>query len=67
MYFGGSLFICAIGAILAFAVDETVQGVDLQLVGWILMGVAVVGVILSFIANSSRNQGPPPNQPPGNY
>ena len=26
MYFGGSLFIFAIGAILAFAVDETVQG-----------------------------------------
>ncbi len=68
MYFGGSLFIFAIGAILAFAVNESVQGVDLQLVGWILMGVAVVGIILSFVANAQRRGGPPPpNEPPRDY
>ena len=48
MGFGTSLFLIAIGAILAFAVEIDVQGLDLSAVGVILMIVGVVGMIASF-------------------
>jgi hypothetical protein len=38
MSIGLGIFLMVVGAILAFAVDLTVPGVDLQLVGYILMG-----------------------------
>jgi hypothetical protein len=44
---GTSIFLIAVGAILAFAVNVHVNGIDLQTVGVILMLVGVVGVILS--------------------
>ena len=49
MGIGVSLFLVAVGAILAFAVTETVQGIDLVAVGWILMVVGVVGGVASMI------------------
>jgi hypothetical protein len=49
MTIGGSLFLIAVGAILAFAVTEEVAGIDLQTVGWILMIVGVVGLILGLV------------------
>jgi hypothetical protein len=49
MTIGGSLFLIAVGAILAFAVTASVAGVDLQTVGWILMVVGVVGLILGLV------------------
>jgi len=39
----------ALGAILAFAVDWNVSGVDLHTVGWILMVVGAGGLILFFV------------------
>jgi hypothetical protein len=45
-----SVFVLAIGAILAFAVTATVEGVDLVVVGWILMTVGLVGVVLSLLS-----------------
>jgi hypothetical protein len=47
MGLGTSIFLIAVGAILAFAVNATVQGLDLVVVGWILMGVGALGVLLS--------------------
>lgn len=44
-----SLVLIAIGAILTFAVTAEVNGVDLQVVGWILMAVGAVGVLLSLV------------------
>jgi len=44
-----SVFLIAVGAILAFAVTATVSGVDLVAVGWILMGVGALGLVLSII------------------
>lgn len=38
----------ALGAILAFAVDWKVSGLDLHMVGWILMVVGAGGLILFF-------------------
>jgi hypothetical protein len=42
-----SLFLIAVGAVLAFAVTATVSGVDLVAVGWILMVVGALGLALS--------------------
>lgn len=49
MGIGFSLFLIAVGAILTFAVDVAVEGVDLDAVGWILMVVGGIGVVLSLI------------------
>ena len=45
----GSLILIAIGAILTFAVTATVSGIDLQVVGWILMIVGALGLLISAI------------------
>jgi hypothetical protein len=49
MALGVSLFLIAVGAVLAFAVSVTVAGVDLVAVGWILMIVGAVGLVLSML------------------
>jgi len=43
----------AVGAVLAFAVNTTVNGVDIQTIGWILLIVGIVGILLSMIFWSS--------------
>jgi Domain of unknown function (DUF6458) len=50
---GASLLLVAVGAILAFAVNATVNGLDLVTVGWILMIVGAVGAWSSMIFWSS--------------
>jgi hypothetical protein len=50
---GVSIFLIAIGAILAFAVSADVSGVDVQAVGWILLVVGLIGLVLSMIFWSS--------------
>lgn len=47
MGIGTSIFLFAVGAILKYAVTEEVSGIDLDVVGLILMIVAVVGFVLS--------------------
>jgi hypothetical protein len=49
MGIGFSLFMIALGAILAFAVHVGANGVDLHTIGWILMAVGLVGLIAGFI------------------
>lgn len=49
MALGLSLFLIAVGAILAFAVTFEAAGIDITAVGWILMSVGVLGVILSML------------------
>ena len=44
---------CAVGAILAFAVEDNVSGVNIHTVGWILMIVGILGIVLSMIFWSS--------------
>ncbi len=57
MTIGTSLFLLAVGAILKFAVEDSVSGVDLGTVGVILMVVGIVGLILSFFYLSTRDRG----------
>jgi hypothetical protein len=58
MGIGVSVFLIAAGAILAFAVDASVQGVSLVAIDWILMVVGVVGLVWALItaANSDRRE-----------
>ncbi|MGH2774553.1 MAG: DUF6458 family protein [Actinomycetota bacterium] len=55
MAIGTSLFLLAAGAILKFAVEAEVAGIDLEVVGVILMVIGGLGILLSlFMLNRSR-------------
>jgi hypothetical protein len=45
MGIGVGIFLIVVGAILTFAVDATVAGLNLDVVGWILMLAGVAGLI----------------------
>jgi hypothetical protein len=65
---GGSIFLIALGAILAFAVHASLGFVSIQVVGWVLMAAGAVGLILTLWFWSSRRRtvvgNPPvPGQP----
>ena len=47
MGLGTSLFLIAVGAILKFAVTDSVSGVDLSTIGVILMVVGAIGLLIS--------------------
>lgn len=49
MGIGVSLFLLVAGAILTFALDLRVSGVDIDVVGWILMIAGAVGIIVTVI------------------
>ncbi len=49
MGIGTSIFLLAVGAILAFAVTDAISGVDLTVVGYILMGAGVLGLLISMM------------------
>ena len=53
MGMGVSLVLIAVGAILVWAVNATVSGVELTTIGWILLIVGAVGALLSLIFWSS--------------
>jgi Domain of unknown function (DUF6458) len=53
MGLGVGFLLAAVGAVLAFAVNATVSGVNIHAVGWILLIVGIIGVILSMIFWSS--------------
>jgi hypothetical protein len=48
-----SIFLIAIGAILAFAVNAEVSGLEVTTIGWILLIVGIIGAVLSMIFWSS--------------
>ena len=58
MGIGASIFLLAVGAILTFAVEWTVQGVDLEAVGIILMIAGCIGlaVTLAMMSRSTTAQ-----------
>jgi hypothetical protein len=50
---GVSILLIAVGAILTWAVNATVSGLEIQTVGVILLIVGIVGLVLSMIFWSS--------------
>lgn len=78
MALGTSIFLIALGAVLAFALDrDVVSVVNVNIVGYILMGVGVIGLIMSLVLNSQRSRTqhtvrderrqPPYQEPPPRY
>ena len=64
MAIGTSLFLIAVGAILKYAVDATVAGIDIQTAGLILMIIGVVGLVIGlFLATQGRSDRPVVDDP----
>ena len=47
MGIGSSLFLIAVGAILYFAIDADVSGIEISTVGIILMVIGIIGLLIS--------------------
>jgi hypothetical protein len=54
MSIGASIFLIAVGLILALAVNVDLSGIDVQTIGWILTLVGVGGLVLSLTMWSRR-------------
>ncbi len=46
MGIGGSIFLLALGAILTFAVKATISGLDIRVIGVILMAAGLLGLVM---------------------
>ena len=58
MGIGVSVFLIALGAILAFAVDYTFSGIDIATIGVILMVAGAIGLVMALtVLNSWRGRG----------
>ena len=71
---GGPIFLIAVGAILRFATDFDITGVDMDVVGLILMiaGFAILLLSIGFALFNNSGEGDPPSQggstrPPPQY
>ena len=53
MGIGASLVLIAVGAVLAWAVNASTSGFDVNTVGYILLVVGIIGIILSMVFWSS--------------
>jgi hypothetical protein len=57
-----SIFLIAVGAILRYAITVTVEGVEIDTVGLILMVVGIIGLVISlaviFMAGNDRPRAP---------
>ena len=60
MGIGTSLTLIALGAILYYAVDASIQGLEIQTVGLILMVIGVIGLLISLfiLMSASRRDRP---------
>lgn len=56
MGIGASVFLIAIGAILAFAVDFTVSGLEINTIGIILMVCGAIGLLLTMLVFGRRDR-----------
>ena len=55
MTIGSSIFLIAVGAILRYAVDVAVSGIEIQTIGLILMIAGVVGLVIGlFLLTQAR-------------
>ncbi|RKS80478.1 hypothetical protein CLV35_0913 [Motilibacter peucedani] len=58
MGIGIGILLIAAGLILALAVDATVSGLDIQVVGWILVAAGVLGLVLELALFAPRRRYP---------
>lgn len=69
MGIGVSLFLFAVGAVLTWAIEVEARGIDLNLVGVILMIIGAIGFVVSMLfwspwAPYGRRDAPPPTHDP---
>jgi len=64
MTMGVSIFLLAVGAILRFAVADTFDGIDLGVVGVILMAAGALGLVIGLIQVSTARHGRYVGEPP---
>lgn len=57
MGIGGSIFLIAVGAIITFATNVDVSGVNLDVVGIILMIAGALGLLFTTLIWGPRNRG----------
>ena len=65
MRLGTAIVLLALGAILTFALRFDVSGVDLQVVGWILMVVGALGILLEIAVWGPRSRRSVTTEHPG--
>jgi hypothetical protein len=57
MTIGASIFLIAVGAILKYAVNATVSGIEIQTIGLILMIAGVIGLLIGlFLLTQTRRE-----------
>ena len=56
MRLGTAIVLLALGAILTFALEVDVSGIDLQVVGWILMIAGALGIVLEVAVWGPRSR-----------
>ena len=57
MGIGVSIFLLALGAILAFAVNFEISGLDINVIGIILMVCGAIGLVLTMLVFGRRDRG----------
>jgi hypothetical protein len=67
MGIGASIFLIALGAILAFALNLHVGGVNIDIVGWILMVAGALGLIFTAFIWGPRRRQRVTTRTPGEY
>jgi cation transporter-like permease len=55
MGIGISVFLLALGGVLAFAVTDAISGVDLTVVGYVLMAAGAIGLAVALIFANQRS------------
>ena len=53
---GSGIALLVIGAILAFAVKDSIPGVSLTIIGYICLGAGVLAVILGLVTNAQASR-----------
>jgi hypothetical protein len=56
MTVGGSIFLVAVGAILRYAVTDSISGVDLATIGLILMIAGIAGLVIGLFMYASTRR-----------
>lgn len=59
MGIGSSIALIAVGAILAFAVQFSIAGVDIRVIGYILMVAGVLGLLFTALIFGRQSESPP--------
>jgi len=54
MALGGGIFLIVVGAILAFAVKDSWDVIDLTMVGYICLAAGVIAIIISLVVNGQN-------------